>query len=286
MKYFEIDFKLECNPETADDARALLADAAGEAGCESFEDTENGLKAFAQTENWNEDVMKKAIEHFIIPGIHITYTVRNADDKDWNQEWEAQGFEPIDIEGRLLICDAKKPVPATTGKTEHVFIDARLAFGTGTHETTRLIVSTLLHQNLKDKRVIDCGCGTGILGIVAAKHGAKRVIGYDIDEWSVENSRHNAALNGVKNMEVYHGDANVLNHISGVFDVVMANINRNILLKDLETFKNVMAKGGLLILSGFYVADIPLLLKHARQLGLEEFGRKQEGDWACLILTL
>ena len=286
MKYFEIDFKLECNPETADDARALLADAAGEAGCESFEDTENGLKAFVQTENWNEDVMKKAIEHFIIPGVHITYTVRNADDKDWNQEWEALGFEPIDIEGRLLICDAKKPVPATTGNTEHVFIDARLAFGTGTHETTRLIVSTLLHQNLKDKRVIDCGCGTGILGIVAAKHGAKRVIGYDIDEWSVENSRHNAALNGVENMEVYHGDANVLNHISGVFDVVMANINRNILLNDLETFKNVMAKGGLLILSGFYVADIPLLLKHARQLGLEEFGRKQEGDWACLILTL
>ena len=286
MKYFEIDFKLECTPETADDARALLADAAGEAGCESFEDTENGLKAFAQTENWNEDVMKKAIEHFIIPGVHITYTVRNADDKDWNQEWEAQGFEPIDIEGRLLICDAKKPVPATTGKTEHVLIDARLAFGTGTHETTRLIVSTLLHQNLKDKRVIDCGCGTGILGIVAAKYGAKRVIGYDIDEWSVENSRHNAALNGVENMEVYHGDANVLNHISGVFDVVMANINRNILLNDLETFKNVMAKGGLLILSGFYVADIPLLLKHARQLGLEEFGRKQEGDWACLILTL
>ena len=286
MKYFEINFKLECNPETADDARALLADAAGEAGCESFEDTENGLKAFVQTENWNEDVMKKAIEHFIIPGIHITYTVRNADDKDWNQEWEAQGFEPIDIEGRLLICDAKKPVPATTGNTEHIFIDARLAFGTGTHETTRLIVSTLLHQNLKDKRVIDCGCGTGILGIVAAKYGAKRVIGYDIDEWSVENSRHNAALNGVENMEVYHGDANVLNHISGVFDVVVANINRNILLNDLETFKNVMAKGGLLILSGFYVADIPLLLKHARQLGLEEFGRKQEGDWACLILTL
>lgn len=286
MKYFEIDFKLECNPETADDARALLADAAGEAGCESFEDTENGLKAFTQMENWNEDVMKKAIEHFIIPGVHITYTVRNADDKDWNQEWEAQGFEPIDIEGKLLICDAKKPVPATTGNTEHVFIDARLAFGTGTHETTRLIISTLLHQNLKDKRVIDCGCGTGILGIVAAKYGAKRVIGYDIDEWSVENSRHNAALNGVENMEVYHGDANVLNHISGVFDVVMANINRNILLNDLETFKNVMAKGGLLILSGFYLADIPLLLKHARQLGLEEFGRKQEGDWACLILTL
>ena len=286
MKYFEIDFKLECNPETADDARALLADAAGEAGCESFEDTENGLKAFVQTENWNEDVMKKTIEHFIIPGVHITYTVRNADDKDWNQEWEAQGFEPIDIEGKVLICDAKKPVPATTGNTEHIFIDARLAFGTGTHETTRLIVSTLLHQNLKDKRVIDCGCGTGILGIVAAKHGAKRVIGYDIDEWSVENSRHNSALNGVENMEVYHGDANVLNHISGVFDVVMANINRNILLNDLETFKNVMAKGGLLILSGFYLADIPLLLKHARQLGLEEFGRKQEGDWACLILTL
>ena len=286
MKYLEIDFSIECAPEVIEDARALLADAAGDAGCESFEDTQNGLKAFAQTDNWNEEQIAKAIDDFLIPDVNISYTIKNADDKDWNKEWEEQGFEPINIDDKLLICDAKKSLPDTKDKNiDHIFIDAKLAFGTGTHETTRMIVSTLLHLDLKDKRVLDCGCGTGILGIVASKYGAKTVIGYDIDEWSVENSQHNIAINNVENIDIYHGDAHVLNHISGVFDIVVANINRNIILNDIATFKSVMNKDSLLILSGFYQTDIPTILEHAKALGMEEYGRKNDGDWACLILT-
>ena len=209
MKYLEIDFSIECAPEVIEDARALFADAAGDAGCESFEDTPSGLKAFAQTDNWNEEQIAKAIDDFLIPDVNISYTIKNADDKDWNKEWEEQGFEPINIDDKLLICYAKKSLPDTKDKNiDHIFIDAKLAFGTGTHETTRMIASTLLHLDLKDKRILDCGCGTGILGIIAAKYGAKAVVGYDIDEWSVENSQHNIAINNVENIEAWKSIGN------------------------------------------------------------------------------
>ena len=131
-----------------------------------------------------------------------------------------------------------------------ILIDAQQAFGTGTHETTQMIVSLLLNQDLKDKRVLDCGCGTGILGIVAAKCGAREVVSYDIDEWSVRNAEHNAELNGVE-LDVLEGDKRVLSHVSGVFDVILANINRNIILEDIDEFVSVMTTDSKIILSGF-----------------------------------
>ena len=135
------------------------------------------------------------------------------------------------------------------------------------------------------KRVLDCGTGTGILGIVSSKLGAKDVIGYDIDEWSVQNAQHNAKLNNVENMmEVLNGNASVINHISGIFDFVLANINRNILLEDMKMFRSVMADGSYLILSGFYEEDIPILLDKAEELGLQEIERHTDNNWACLVL--
>ena len=156
---------------------------------------------------------------------------REAEYRNWNEQWENEGFEPIVIDGRCIIHDTKHPAgdKAPDSPTLDITIEARQAFGTGTHETTRMIVGELLKMDLKGKRILDCGCGTGILGIVASKCGASEIVAYDIDEWSVENARHNAKLNGVKNMEVLEGDRNVLSHVSGVFDVVLANINRNIL---------------------------------------------------------
>lgn len=286
MKYYEINFNIQCAEDIKQTASDLLADSAGEAGCESFEETTNGLKAYAQTELWNNSIIDSAIANFLLPEVKITYSIKEADDKDWNKEWEDNGFEPINIENKVIICDAKKPLPESDdimGAT-HVFIDAKLAFGTGTHETTRMIVATLLHMEMKDKRVLDCGCGTGILGLTASKLGAKNVIAYDIDEWSSENTKHNATINNVENIEAFQGDACILNHISGVFDVVMANINRNILLNDMPAFRSALAPGGKLIISGFYQNDIPTLLDKAKELGLNEFGRKNDGDWACLIL--
>lgn len=284
MKYLEIDFFIGIDAALMDDARALLAEAAGEAGCESFEDSEQGLKAYVQVDLWDEALLQQELASFAFPEAHIRYTIREAEDKDWNAEWEANGFEPIEVDGKLVICDAKNASITTEEKTKmHILIDAKLAFGTGTHETTQMIVSILLRMELSGKRVLDCGCGTGILGIVASKLGAAHVVGYDIDEWSVKNALHNAELNEVANMEVYHGDAQVLQSIGGTFDVVLANINRNILLGDLPTFARLMHPESILILSGFYTEDVPLLTEKAQSLSLTKTEQRQNGDWCSLV---
>lgn len=290
MKYYAIKFNIQTSDDMLQVARDLLADSAAEAGCESFEDTDNGLTAYAQQEIWNQEEMDSQIENFPLLDTKITYTVEDAEDKDWNQCWEDEGFAPIIVDDKIVIYDAKHTTldelsALSTNAETTIAIDAQLAFGTGTHQTTRMIVSTLLHSDIEGKRVLDCGCGTGILGIAASKLGAQEVVGYDIDDWSVNNTRHNAEINKVENMEVLHGDSTVLNHISGMFDIVMANINRNILLQDMHQFRDVMSGNSTLILSGFYEEDVPLLLEKAKELGLEEYGRKTDDNWCCLALT-
>ena len=164
-------------------------------------------------------------------------------------------------------------------------IDAHLAFGTGTHETTRMICATLLDADLQGKRILDCGCGTGILGICALKLGAASCVGYDIDEWSADNTRHNAVINHVDDrLTSLCGDSSVLSDYVAEFDVVLANINRNILLADMPRFVCVMAPHSTLILSGFYENDCALLESKAQQLGLKLTATKTDGDWACMVL--
>ncbi len=290
MKYYAIKFNIQTSDELMQIAKDLLTDCSAEAGCESFEETDNGIIAYAQQEVWDKEEMDSQIESFPLDNTKITYTIEEAEDKDWNQCWEDEGFDPITVDNKIVIYDAKHTtldeLCSFTDKAPiAIAIDAKLAFGTGTHQTTRMIVSTLLHSDIEGKRVLDCGCGTGILGITASKLGAQEVVGYDIDEWSVENTRHNAEINKVENMDVLHGDSTVLNHISGVFDIVLANINRNILLQDMHQFRDVMAGNSKLILSGFYEEDVPLLLEKAKELGLEEYGRKTDTNWCCLALT-
>lgn len=290
MKYYAIKFNIQTSNELMQIAKDLLTDCSAEAGCESFEETDNGIIAYAQQEVWDKEEMDSQIESFPLDDTKITYTIEEAEDKDWNQCWEDEGFDPITVDNKIVIYDAKHTtldeLCSFTDKAPiAIAIDAKLAFGTGTHQTTRMIVSTLLHSDIEGKRVLDCGCGTGILGITASKLGAQEVVGYDIDEWSVENTRHNAEINKVENMDVLHGDSTVLNHISGVFDIVLANINRNILLQDMHQFRDVMAGNSKLILSGFYEEDVPLLLGKAKELGLEEYGRKTDTNWCCLALT-
>ena len=290
MKYYAIKFNIQTSDELMQIAKDLLTDCSAEAGCESFEETDNGIIAYAQQEVWDKEEMDLQIESFPLDDTKITYTIEEAEDKDWNQCWEDEGFDPITVDNKIVIYDAKHTTldelcTFTDKAPIAIAIDAKLAFGTGTHQTTRMIVSTLLHSDIEGKRVLDCGCGTGILGITASKLGAQEVVGYDIDEWSVENTRHNAEINKVENMDVLHGDSTVLNHISGVFDIVLANINRNILLQDMHQFRDVMAGNSKLILSGFYEEDVPLLLEKAKELGLEEYGRKTDTNWCCLALT-
>ena len=284
MKYLVAEFKIECQDGMIQIARDLLTDALGEAGFETFEDTEDGIKGYVQESLFDENAMNDVISNFMLPDVSISANIQEAEYKNWNEEWEEAGFERININDSITIYDARHDDGAGIASGISIGIETKQAFGTGTHETTRMIVSTLLNIDLKGKRVLDCGCGTGILGIAASKLGASEVVGYDIDEWSSENAIHNAELNGVDNMKVMLGDASVLKSVEGKFDVVLANINRNILLADMPAFVSVMADESLLILSGFYASDVDLLIEKASSLGLSKIDSKSDSEWTCLVL--
>ena len=263
---------------------ALAADA----GCEAFEDTKTGVMAYVQQALFDREALDDSISNFPINETTITYKVREAEDKDWNEQWEQEGFEPIVVADKLVIHDGRHLPSAISLQPSAISIeiDAHLAFGTGTHETTRMICATLLGMNLRGKRVLDCGCGTGILGICALKLGAASCVGYDIDEWSADNTRHNAVINQVDNrLQPLCGDSSVLSGYGAEFDLVMANINRNILLADMPRFVSVMAPHSTLILSGFYETDCALLESKAQQLGLRLTATKTDSDWACMVLN-
>ena len=284
MKYLVAEFKIECQDGMIQIARDLLTDALGEAGFETFEDTEDGIKGYVQESLFGENAMNDVISNFMLPDVSINANIQEAEYKNWNEEWEEAGFERININDSITIYDARHDDGNGIASGISIGIETKQAFGTGTHETTRMIVSTLLNIDLKGKRVLDCGCGTGILGIAASKLGASEVVGYDIDEWSSENAIHNAGLNGVGNMKVMLGDASVLKSVEGKFDVVLANINRNILLADMPAFVSVMADESLLILSGFYASDVDLLIEKASSLGLSKIDSKSDSEWTCLVL--
>ena len=283
MKYYEVNFTIEAPAELMQDARDILSALAGEAGFETFEDTDEGVKGYVQQGLFDEALLKALIGDFPLPSCTVAYTVSEAEDKDWNEQWEQQGFEPIVVNDTLVIHDGRH-LPSDIRPQTSIEIDAHLAFGTGTHETTRMMVGQLMGLDLTDKRVLDCGTGTGILGIAALKLGAREAVGYDIDEWSTDNARHNAVINMVDGQFTsLLGDASILKEVSGQYDVVLANINRNILLNDMEAFVGKMAPHSTLLLSGFYEQDIPMLEEKAASLGLKKQTQQHDGDWACLM---
>ena len=286
MKYIQVKFSAEPDSQ---DVRDIIAALAAEVGFDSFTDEPDGLVGYCQEDLFNKETLTEIIQSLPIPDVKVSFEAAKAEDKNWNEEWEKAGFDPIIIDDRCaIICknmeeDATATYPQLEKIPMKITIDAQQAFGTGTHETTQMIVSLLLNQDLKEKRVLDCGCGTGILGIVAAKCGAKEVVSYDIDEWSVRNAEHNAELNGVE-LDVLEGDRRVLSHVSGVFDVILANINRNIILEDIDEFVSVMTTESKIILSGFYEQDAEVILQKANELGLKENQRLLNHDWCCLLL--
>ena len=286
MKYYVANFDIECADELLQPARELLSAAACEAGFEAFEDTENGIAGYVQRPLYDKEALDAAIADYMPEGTQVTYNIEEVPDQDWNQDWEDQGFEPIGVSDHLVIYDAKHTdmsMFAGDDGVMRIFIEARNAFGTGTHQTTRMILRRLLGMDLTGKSVLDCGCGTGILGIVALRLGANRVLGYDIDEWSSENAKHNAALNGVDNLDVLLGDASVLDGVKEEFDVVIANINRNILINDMAAFRSHLKTGGRLILSGFYETDVPMLEQAAQSNGLTIIDVVTDEEWACAM---
>ena len=296
MKYYEVAFTL--TPYSAD-ACDVLAAMAGDVGFETFVETETGLTGYVQQALFDEQALQKSLEDFPFDGVSISYDIREAEDKDWNEQWEQEGFEPIEVRSKMedgrgvIIHDGRHLPKVITDQVIAIEIDAKLAFGTGTHETTRMICATLqelftIHYSLfTTLKVLDCGTGTGILAICALKLGAKEAVGYDIDEWSVDNARHNAVINQVDDrFTSLLGDASILNKVEGSFNLVLANINRNILLADMESFRGKMAPSASLILSGFYTEDSKMLIEKAKTLGLKLTKQKEDQNWACLVFSL
>ncbi len=281
MKYFEVDFQLS---PLSQDACDILAALTADAGFESFEETQHGIRGYVQQPLLDRQALEDIANNFPIMGTNIIYTISEAEDKDWNEQWEQEGFEPIIVGNNRLAIHDGRHLPSQPADIS-VEIDARLAFGTGTHETTQMICEWMLDMPMKGLRVMDAGCGTGILGIVALKLKSSHVTACDIDEWSSDNTRHNAVINRVDSqLSVYCGDASLLDSKTADYDLVLANINRNILLNDMPRFCQIMKQDAKLILSGFYTEDIPLLEARGKELGLTLTGTKNRDKWASIIM--
>ena len=278
MKYFEVTFTILPYSETASDVLSALT---AEIGFESFVECEGGMQAYVLQSLFDEAALKAILSDFPMPDTQITYTITEPEDKNWNEEWEKNFFQPIVIEGRCVIHSTfHKDYP----KAEYdIVINPQMAFGTGHHETTSSILGALLEADLKGKSVLDMGCGTSILAILASMRGADRVTAIDIDDWCVNNSRDNIALNHLNNITVELGDASLLKGREP-FDVVIANINRNILLNDMHAYVDCMHSGSEIYMSGFYVEDIDAIRQCGENLGLEFVGYREKNRWAAVKL--
>lgn len=280
MKYFEFAFSTTPCTEIVND---VLAAVLGEAGFESFIEREGGLTAYIQQSLCDETAVKTALAEFPLPDTTVTYTFVEAEDKDWNEEWEKNFFQPIVIGDRCVIHSTfHHDVP----QAEYdIVINPQMAFGTGHHETTSLIIGELLESELNGKSLLDMGCGTSILAILARMRGAAPCLAIDIDEWCVRNSLENIELNGVTDITVEEGDASALKG-KGPFDVVIANINRNILLADMKQYVACMHAGSELYMSGFYVDDVPVIRKEAELNGLTLIHQQEKNRWAAVKFIL
>ncbi len=274
MRYKKITVTLRPNDETAS---ALAQAEMGERGFECFVDTPTGFEGYIQEEAYDETTMEGVEPQ--VEGVTMEWEEEDAPDEDWNAEWEKTSFTPIDIDGRMTIRGTEH-TPNPAAELE-VVIDPRLAFGTGHHETTRMMARWLLNHPLDGLTVMDMGCGTGVLAITAWKRGAKHVDAVDIDEWSVRNTETNAGLNGAQIMAT-QGDAKTLEGTREKYDLFIANINRNILMDGMPLYAQSIKHGGRLIISGFLAEDMAPLTAECARHGLTRTGEAADGDWRMM----
>jgi ribosomal protein L11 methyltransferase len=256
----------------------ILISELADAGFESFEETAEGCKAWIASGDFDQDRFD-AVSIMNNPEYNIRYTVERIPARNWNAEWES-GFEPVVVGNCLIRAPFHEP---GKGFEPEVIILPQMSFGPGHHETTSLMAGKLLTMDLKEKEVLDMGCGTGVLAILAALRGAALVWAVDNNENAFENTQENIALNGCRGIVVHKGDASILQGIK--FHVIFANINRNVLLADMGRFARALLPDGKLLLSGFFETDIPELIGAARQHGLKETDRVLKNEWALLELV-
>lgn len=266
-----------CDEMHTDVLAALLA----EAGFESFVPDETGLTAYIKAEMFSDDKLTEVISDFPFE-CDIKPKATVVEGQDWNKEWEKNYFQPIVIDDKCVIHSSfHKDIPECR---YDIVIDPKMAFGTGHHSTTSLILRQLLSMNLQGRNVVDMGTGTGILAILAAMRGAKRIDAIEIDEFAYTNACENLRLNNAELVDIHLGDAALLSNIKDV-DLFIANINRNIITSDLPAYVSTLAPGATMLLSGFYESDIPVILETATPLGLEYLSHSVDNNWTCLKLT-
>lgn len=266
--------------EAADILSALLLDL----GFDSFEQTPTGLDAYLPAEQAADTAprLEVLLDRWPLAHVAVSCACRTLEQRNWNEQWETEGFRPIEIPG---LCVIRKPDDTEAAARARalpydILVEPRMAFGSGTHATTAQLVEILLRRDVRGTRCLDMGTGTGILAICMARRGARRVVGIDIDEASVENARHNCRLNGcAEDVDVRLGDAAA---IEGEFDLVAANIHRNIIVADLPAYAAALAPGGHLLCSGFFADDVPLIEEAAAPLGLEPARRQERDGWVVL----
>lgn len=279
MKYLEYVFTPCPSDDTVQD---VLAAVLAEVGFDSFVHADGGgepLKAYIRKDNLDEAALQAALADFPLPDVEISYTAGEAEDRDWNEVWEQNYFRPLVVDGRCVVASTfHKDVP----KAEYaITIDPRMSFGTGHHATTAQMIGMILDHPMEGRDVLDMGCGTSILAILARMRGARQCVAIDNDEWCVRNSLENIGLNAVDGIDVRLGDASLLPSV-GPFDVVIANINRNILLADMQAYADRMRPGALLFMSGFYVDDVPAIRAEAGRVGLRFAEARDRDRWACV----
>ena len=253
----------------------ILIAELGYAGFESFVETETGVTAYIQKTDWNDHILDE-VQVLKSDEFEITYTIENIEQTNWNAEWE-KNFNPIVVDDT---CTVRAPFHDKPETRYDIVIEPKMSFGTGHHETTHMMIRHILEHDFTGKTVLDMGCGTGVLAILAEMRGADAIDAIDIDNWCYLNSLENAERNGCKRISVYEGDATLLE--GKHYDVIIANINRNILLNDLKTYVSCLNDNGILFLSGFYNSDIPVIEAacNSHMLKLDE--KLERNNWVAL----
>lgn len=269
--YLVLDFKIEPVEPGRDILLALLDNM----GYDSFEETPQGLKAYVETEDFSAEELE-SLPLFHSEEFTLSYSSEKLETINWNEEWE-RNYEPVRLGNQLLI---RAPFHPPQGEFEHeILIEPKMSFGTGHHFTTRLMARAMFELDFKDKKVLDMGTGTGILAILAQQLGARDIEAIDNFDWAVENTAENAERNQADKVKAELGDAEVLpgRH----YDILLANINRNVLLEDMKTYVDTLEEGGDLLLSGFFAYDFDLIDAEARKQGMSFISKIEEERWLC-----
>lgn len=273
MSYSEITFHLNQRYHT------LLITELDQIGFDSFMEEDTKLLAYIDEKLLNIESIEK-IKSDLKNEVPFTYTVGKLEDKNWNAEWE-KNYDPVRVGNDVYI---RAHFHESDPSVKHeVLITPQMSFGTGHHSTTSLVIGTQLNLDHQEKKVLDAGTGTGVLAIMASKLGAKSIDAYDIDEWSYNNAKENFLNNNISDIRLYQGDISVIEELNTTYDIILANINKNVLLADIPHFSKLLTKNGYLVLSGFYEKDIQDIEKRANEFQLELKYKDLKLDWTCLV---